>query len=270
MRPLYYSIVLLTASAVVTAQQPPAPPPSPISDHFAARASYYVGKISTDGHVTDPNAAVPGTQISMENDLGLTPDVHQGRVEFMFRMRERLRMRVDMWEVNRSALASPPITIHYGNIVLLPTDLVTSTFDWRQIDMTGTYSLLQQKRFELGLGLGLHLIQASTDARVYARGVHESFDGAGPFGTVALDGTFLITRRFSFNARAQYMSLNVNSNSGKLGDYHADVQFRWLPNIAFGLGYASTQEHVEVRNHNPNGEMRLDIHGPELFVRASF
>ncbi len=270
MRQVYFATFLLTASAVAMAQQAPAPPASPITDRFAARVTYYTGKVSTDGSVTDPNSATPGTPISMEDDFGLTPDVHQGRVEFMFRMRDRHRLRVDMWEINRSATITPTSTIVFGDITVGPTDTVVSQFNWRQSDFTYTYSVLHHQRFELGVGLGLHLIQADAQARVYARGVHESFEGAGPFGTVALDGSFLITNRFSFNARAQYMSLHLNDSTGKLGDYHADVQFRWKPNLAFGLGYESTQEQVTVTNSDPNGDMKFDVHGAELFVRASF
>lgn len=271
MRQFFHFTALLTACGLASAQQPLASAPaSPITDRFAARVSYYAATASTNGQVTDPNSAVAGTQFSLEDDLGLTPDVHQGRVEFIFRMRERGRLRVDMWELNRSVVASPTVAIVYGNIVLLPTDEVQSSFDWRQIDLTWTYSLLRGQRFELGAGLGMHLIQADTSEHVQARNEHYTFDGAGGFGTVALDGTWLISRRFSLNARAQYMSLNFNSKTGKLGDYHVDVQFRWLPNLAFGLGYESTQERIEVRNDDPNGEMQFDVHGAELFVRASF
>ena len=269
MRQIYYAAVLCTASALAWAQQAP-PPASPITDHFAARVSYYRGKVSTNGSVTNPNLTTPGTPISMENDLGLTPDVHQGRVEFIFRLKDRHRMRVDTWEINRTATESPTKNIVFGGAVLMPTDQVVSTFNWRQSDFTYTYSVLRHQRFELGVGLGVHLIEAEATTRVYARGEHETFDGAGPFGTVAMDGTVLITQRFSFNARAQYMSLNLHNDNGKLGDYHADLQFRWLPNVAVGLGYQSTQARVEVSKSNPNGNMQLDVHGAEAFVRASF
>ena len=64
--------------------------------------------------------------------------------------------------------------------------------------------------------------------------------------------------------------MTVSSVKGSLSDYHGDLQFRWRPNLAFGLGYQSTQARLEVRNDNPNGIMKLDTRGPELFVRASF
>jgi hypothetical protein len=271
-------VALWAVSAAALAQQSPLDPPprvppppaSPITDRLAIRAGAFIGSLSTQGQVDDPNSTTPGTQISWEQDLGLTPDLHQGRVEFIFRLRERNRVRVDTWEVNRSAVATPASNIVFGSIVLTPADQVDSTFNWRQIDVTYTYSVLRGARYELGAGIGAHAIQAESDERVWARGAHESFTGAWPFATVALDGTWLITRRFSFNARAQYLSLNVNSNSGALGDYHADVQFRWRPNLAFGIGYASTHARVEVRNSNPNGDITFNTHGAELFVRASF
>src|SRR5471032_627884 len=131
MRQIYLATVLMAASAVAMAQEvsptPTAPPPppvpaSPITDHFAARVSYYRGKISTNGSVTDPLSPTPGTSISMEDDLGLTPDVHQGRVEFIFRMRERHRLRVDMWEINRNDVSAPTKNIVFGDIVLTPLD----------------------------------------------------------------------------------------------------------------------------------------------------
>ena len=267
---IYFATVLMTVSALAGAQQAPPVPASPLTDHFAARVSYYKGTVSTNGSVTDPNSLTPGTPISMEDDLGLSPDVHQGRVEFIFRMRERHRLRVDMWELNRESTTTPKSDIVFGNITLTPTDVVVAQFNWRQSDFTYTYSVLYHPRFELGVGLGLHLIQADTQARVYALGLHESFEGAGPFGTVALDGSFLITKRFSFNARAQYMSLNMHDDHGKLGDYHADLQFRWKPNLAVGLGYESTQEQVTVINSNPSGDMTFNVHGAEVFLRASF
>jgi hypothetical protein len=275
-RPLFL-IALCVASTGALAQSTldppprvPPPPPSPITDKLAIRGGMLIGTASTKGHVDDPNSALAGTPISLEDDLGLTPDVHQGRVEFIFRLRERSRVRVDMWELNRSAVATPKSDIVFGDIILTPANPVNTNFDWRQIDVTYTYSVLRGNRYELGVGIGAHAVQAEADTRVWATVQHETFDGAWPFGTVAIDGTWVISQRWSLNARAQYLSLNFNSNSGALGDYHADVQYRWRPNLAFGLGYQSTHAHVVVNNSSPNGEMTFDVRGGELFVRASF
>jgi len=272
MRHLLLTAVLLASATAVRAQQSAPEPASPITDHFALRASYFSGTAATDGRVDDPNATTLGTPFSLERDFNLSPSVHQARAEFMFRMRERGRLRVDLWELTRTGVASPTETIVYRTHTFTPADTVYSEFDWHQVDLTWTYSFIKGRRFELGTGLGLHLLEAEATANAtQSTGpVSEKFTGAGPFVTVALDATWRITRRFALSARGQYFKLTVSSLKGQLGDYHGDVQFRWRPNLAFGLGYQSTQTRLDVTNDDPNGFMRIGTHGPELFARASF
>lgn len=269
-------IVLACTGGIAQAQRPAAPEPaSPVTDQFAVRAGYFLGNANTDGRVDDAASATTGTPFSVESDFRLTPRARQGRVEMMFRLRDRNRLRVDMWELNRSGVASPSTNITYGGNTFTPADSVHSRLDWRQIDFTYTYSFLRRQRFELGAGLGLHLLQAEAEARV-AQGagrptaVYEDFSGAGPFATLALDGSWRISRRFAFSARGQYMRLHVSSVSAALGDYHADLQFRVRPNFAVGLGYQSTQTRLEVKGSGDNGLVKLAVKGPELFLRASF
>jgi hypothetical protein len=264
------------AAAASAAARPGTPPPaSPVTDQFALRAGYYLGSAGTEGRVDDAATSSTGTPFSLEDDFHLSPHAHQLRVEMMFRMRERNRLRVDMWELNRNGVAAPTTSISYGGNTFTPADSVHSRFDWRQIDFTYTYSILQRERFELGVGLGVHLLQAEAEAQVAPgagrpSAVDEDFSGAGPFATVAIDGSWRVTRRFAFSARGQYLRLHVSSLTAALSDYHADVQFRWRPNLAVGLGYQSTQTRLEVQDSANNGYMRLDLKGPELFLRTSF
>ena len=276
MRQLIAATALWAVCVSAQAQRPPpAEPASPITDRFAWRASAFFGTVKTDGRVDDPAAPTGGTPFSLEDDFRLSPRARQARAEFMFRLRERNRLRVDLWELTRTGVTNPTATIVYGGNTFTPVDRVSSEFNWRQIDFTWTYSFLHRRRFELGAGLGLHLLEVEANASAPATlsrpiAAQEKFSGAGPFVTVALDGSWRLTRRFTFSARGQYLNVTVSSVKGSLSDYHGDLQFRWRPNLAFGLGYQSTQARLEVRNDNPNGIMKLDTRGPELFVRASF
>ena len=268
-------LVNATPAMAADSAVPVPEPASPITDRFAMRASWFMGTAGTNGAVSDPTSATPGTPFSLEHDFDLSPRARQLRVEFMFRLRERGRLRVDSWELNRSGLASPQTNITYGGNTFTNRDRVRSQFNWRQTDITWTYSFLRRSRFELGAGLGLHLIQAEASADINPSitrptAVHEDFSGAGPFVTLALDGTWRLTRRLALSARGQYLNLHVSSLSAALGDYHGDLQFRVRPNVALGLGYQSTRARLDVTNNNPNGYLQLSIHGPEAFVRASF
>jgi hypothetical protein len=244
--------------------------PSPIHDRFAVRASYFRGSASTDAQIDDTAGGRIGTPFSAEDDFGLADSVSQGRAEFNIRLRERGKLRVGMFDLQRKATKQITRTFNYGDQTFLLNDRVTSEFNWRMFDLTWTYSFIHNDRFELGAGLGLHVIQTEASAAAPARAARESFDGAGPFATVAIDSVWRITRRFSLSLRAQTLDLTVSDISAMLADYHADVQFRWRPNLAVGVGYQSNRVELSAPLENPAGNMSFDVSGPELFLRASF
>lgn len=281
MRAWGYGLTLLTlamlagASAAGQAAEAddayPAPQPnaSPITDHFALSGIYFLGHVSTTGYV-NPSNGLAGTYFSAEHDLGVTDQVYQPRIEIMFRLEERGRLRVDFFDLRRNGDVFVDRNIQYGNVTFLTGDQVQSSLSWRQMDLTYTYSFLRNERFELGAGLGLNLIEAEALAQIPATPNRSDFSAATPFATIALDGTWAISRFWSLNARAQYLDLSVGSISGALGEYHADLQYRWRRNVAFGIGYDRFLIDFTVRDHNPSGLLDLMIRGPQAFVRVSF
>ena len=135
--------------------------PSPITDRFYVRGTFFNPAITTtlriDTQSPGPGlAGTLGTPVSGEKDLGLDSRNPQGRIEIMFRLRERNRLRVDYFESTRRGdhLISRPIL--FGNESFLANDQVTSFVQWRQFGLTYTFSVLRTDRLELGLGLGVH------------------------------------------------------------------------------------------------------------------
>jgi hypothetical protein len=248
---------------------PPLPIASPISDHFALTAGFLWGQVTTFGRF-DSAAGVEGTPFTAEHDLGLTDQARQPFIEIMFRLEERNKLRVDFIDLRRAADRAIDRTIQYGDQTFLVDNPVHSEFDWRQMDITYTYSLLRAERYELGAGAGLHLLEAEASADIPKTPQYADYNGAGAFATLALDGTWRITRQWSLNARANYLKVNIGNIGGMMGQYHADLQYRWKRNLAFGLGYDRRRTELEVRHRDPSGVLNLRIRGPALFARLSF
>lgn len=267
---LAWSLPAAAGEAAVQDQRDQVITPSPITDHFALRAIYVYGDVGLKAQVNDTAGAVNGTPFSAQSDFGLPSAAHQLRAEFMFRLHDRGRLRVSALDLSQHGSVMLNRVVRYGNQTYQVGERVNSQFDWRMFDFTGTYSLLRTDRYELGAGLGFHFIQAESVATVPARAVRESFDGSGPFVTLALDGTWRISQRFALSARYQSFDLTVSDVTARLSDLHADLQFRWARNVAVGLGYQSNNAHLNLPKENPGGSMQLDVSGPEIFVRASF
>jgi hypothetical protein len=268
---LLLALPMLGAVTSAHADDATTPPsiPSPITDHLALTAGFYWGNVSTFGQFNAGNGT-PGTTLTAEHDLGLTNQVDQPRIEIMFRLQKRGRLRVNFFDVRRNGETQLNREIQYGDQSFQVGQSVQSVVNWRQMDLTYTYSFLRGERYELGAGLGAHLIEAEASAQIPGTPQRSDYSQAGPFATVALDGTYLIDRHWSFNARAQYMRITVNNFSGMIDDYHADVQYRWRRNLAFGVSYDHAQDEVDVRNSDPSGILRLTFTGPEAFVRVSY
>jgi hypothetical protein len=260
------------ASFVVSEDSPPpARPadPSPITDHLALEALFYWGRVSTFGQFNSGTGVV-GTPLSAERDLGLSNQAYQPRFELMFRLRPRHRVRVNFFDLRRNGSTVLDSTILYGDQAFQVGRPLQSTLNWRQMDITYTYSFLRGDRYELGAGLGVHLLEAEAIAQEPGTSLRSDYNQAGPFATLALDGSYLIARHWSFNARANYMHLTVRNFTGELEDYHADVQYRWRRNFAVGAGYDYSQAQVDIRNRDPSGIVQLRINGPQLFLRVSY
>ena len=61
-----------------------------------------------------------------------------------------------------------------------------------------------------------------------------------------MNAAFRITKRWSVTARGQSFSASPEGFEGTMSEYHADLQYRWRKNLAFGLGYTQMVTELEV------------------------
>lgn len=242
---------------------------SPITDRFSIRGTFYNPNVETLIRVDD-QGGLAGTEVLAEDDLGLDDNLTQGRMELLIRMRERNRLRVDYFKTDRDSNQPLARQIDFGDETFNPGEIVQSELNWRMLGFTYSRSVLLRERFEIGVGLGIYLLEASASAAVQSRFAREDVDGVGAFPTPTIDATWRISSRWSVTARGQYFSAEVDDFTGSLGDFHADVQYRWRRNFTVGLGYSVIQANLEVSDADFPGLFDLDVAGPELFFRVSF
>jgi hypothetical protein len=245
---------------------------SPITDHFALRVSYSPATVHTDLRLDPTGFPYAGTPVSGENDLGLARKNPEGLVELTFRLHKRNRMRVDYFQLDRAGNAVVNRTIIFGNETYDAGNAVQTSLDWKMMGFTYTRALIQNDRFELGAGLGVHLLQA--DVTGSDPTLVESHETAktGAFPTIALETMWRISKRFAFTGHGQYFRAAVSGVTGSLGEYHGDFQYRWQPAFAVGVGYFYTRASFEdaTATASSPGRITRSAGGPEAFVRVSF
>lgn len=243
---------------------------NPITDHFYILGAFYAPKFKTSLRV-DPSTTVPGitgTPLNAEQDLGLPDKKNMGRVEFMFRLRERHKVRVDTFEANRTGNQVLTQDFVIGDQTFTAGQATRTELNWRQFAITYTYAIIHKEHFELGTGLACYFLQV--DMLTQAPGQREEVSAASPFPALPVDMSWVISRRWSLTGHAAYFKLIHNDFDGWYADYHLDTQYRWNPNLVLGLGYTNIRSSVARVGGSLPGVVNTSTHGPEAFIRFSF
>ena len=220
----------------------------------------------------DSSTGLAGTPISAENQLGLDTSDYEPKFQAMVRVQERHRLRFDYFQLDRSGSNTITELIQFRDVVLQPGDPAYSTLNLSTFGITYEYSFFHTEKYEVAATLGVTETDISARVRVstLTRHVDQSEDQAGPFPTGGLDATFVLSKRFYLDGRAEYMHLSYDNLSGSLGYGEFDVLYRLRPNISFALGYNFVRANLESTQASQGGYFDFNSKGPEFFVRVAF
>ena len=244
--------------------------PSPITDYFSLRASYFHASVDTELRLDPPGIPLAGSNLSAAQDLGFKTIENDGLAELMFRLRDRNRITADFLELDQAGTRALNRSIIFGDELFTQGDVVSSALQWRVMGLRYTYAFIQNDRFELAAGIGLHLMDLDVRGNDPIRFASYETSIAGILPTPALESAWRITRRISLTARAEYLRAALNGTSGSLGDFHADAQYRIVPNLSVGAGYSVVTLRLESITQSNPGLASIRLRGPEVFLRASF
>jgi hypothetical protein len=223
----------------------------------------------------DSTGGLPGTEINAENVLGLDSSDFEPKFQAMVRAGERHRLRFDYFTLDRTGnttLTPANAPIVFRDVVLMPGDPVNTDLSMRTLGITYEYSFIHRETFELAATVGINDTDISARARVstQTRHVDQTEDQAGPFPTFGLDSTYVLSKRFYLDGRAQYFKLAVDHLTGSLGFYEFAALYRLRPNISFALGYTDVKATLDSRQTRTSGQFDFNSKGPEFFVRVAF
>jgi len=221
----------------------------------------------------DSSQGVQGTPINGESEFGLDSSDFEPKFQAMVRVDERHRLRFDYFTLDRTGdttLTGAPII--FRNVILETGDPVQTTVSLRTLGISYEYSFIHREKFELAATVGINDTDISAQARVstQTRHVNQTEDQAGPFPTVGLDATYVVSKRFYFDGRVQYFKVSVGEFDGALGFYELDALYRFRPNVSFALGYTAAKADLSSQKPSNSGYFDVDSKGPEFFVRVAF
>lgn len=246
----------------------PKPKPNVVEDRFRAEVSLLGAAFDTQLRV-DPSLTVQGTTINAEDDLGLDDTQFLILGELTLLPGDRHLVRLNGLSARRSAQKILNRGIVFEDEVYFRGERVDSELNLTMFGLTYGYRFIARERAELAATFGIQIADVEANAVVRSRVVRDAESGVAPLPLVGLEGRFDFTQRWSFEARVQYLTANIEDVDGSILDARAAIAWRTNPHLVFGLGYRWFAVDIDSQNESTPGFVDMGLSGPTFFIRAS-
>lgn len=270
-RCLLFAVVVATSRVATAQSQDPV-----LSQRFWIESGAFRPAIDTTLRVDSSDGAI-GTQLNLEQDLGLRDSSTEPWLLLGARLGDRWRLEFEYFNMKRDASTTLARSIRFGDAnypVLAP---VATQFDSSIYRFSVGFSFLRTPQAEVGATLGAHVThfkigvtgQASVTGQL-SQIVEEVEDQTVPLPTLGLYATYALARSWTLATRADILDIKVNDYDGRLLNVGASLMYSFTRNFGAGLGYRYLDYKLEAIRSDFRGDFNYKFHGPTLFVHAGF
>lgn len=246
----------------------PSPKPHIIEDRFRAEVSMLGAAFDTQLRL-DRSLTIPGTDISVEDDLALDDQQYLVLGELTLLPGDRHLIRLSGLTTRRSAQTVLERRIVFDDQTYNINERIDSELNLTLFGLTYGYRFIASERAELTASFGIQVAEVEANAVVRSRVVRDAESGVAPLPLIGIEGRYDFGDHWSIEGRVQYLTANIENVDGSIMDARAAITWRTNPHLVFGLGYRSFSIEIDSQNESTPGRVDMTMSGPTLFIRAS-
>jgi hypothetical protein len=236
------------------------------------RFSVGVGAFFTD---RDSRARIDGdsgsgTDVDLENDLGLDKSDTVIRVDGYWRFAEKHRIDLSAFDLSRSASKLIEKDIVWGDTTYPVSTQVDAELDLAIYKLAYTWEFLKRGRSFLGATAGLYVMDIGTSLSASTLASRESHDVTAPLPVFGLRGEYRFADRWSLRGSAEVFVIEYGDYDGSLYDFFAGLDFSITDNIAVGVGINSVELDVGVTKGSFQGNLDWKYDGALAYLKFDF
>lgn len=218
----------------------------------------------------DSNTLGRGTELNLENDLGIKDSKTLPEFSFLWRINPRHGIEGSYVTLNRSGSRTLAGTIQFGDVVYPVSTTVNSNFDSDVFRIAYRYSPINENGNELALLLGAHYTTFDVGISSSLGTLSESASLDVPLPTIGARGRLRLADNWRLTGFAQLLKLKVGDYDGSLVNAAASIEWMFLRQAYVGLGYTYYRYDLESEKNNARGEFTYRFSGPALYLGFAF
>lgn len=203
------------------------------------RASILFGAFITDRDSSTrlDSDAGDGTDLDLEDDLGLESSTSVARLGGYFWLGRRHRIDGAFFDLSRSASLPIQETIDFGDETFEIDTVVNTEADLSIIKADYTFAAIARERGFLGVTAGLYIAETTMSLSQATLGRAESEDLTAPLPLFGLRGDYAVGDRVTLRGAMQWFGYETDDIDGRLTDFYFGADYGFGERMAVGLAY---------------------------------
>ncbi len=226
-----------------------------------------------NGSITEPN----NDEIDLEDEFHFSQQDNVFLGSINWRFSTSFVLSYEYLALNRESTAVLGRDIHWNEYVFGAGSTASARFDVSIHRLFLGYSFIQQRHYELGAGLGMHLLDLDASISGTAQINDDTFsdtvssnDLLAPLPNIGVYAAYAFNRHWLVSGRYDWFSINTGEYDGSLHSSALNLHYQALKNIGIGIGYQYFNIDITADKPDWNGSARFSYTGPKLFLTASF
>jgi hypothetical protein len=223
------------------------------------RASIILGAFITDRQSNtrfDSNAG-DGTDIDMEDDLGLESSTNVARLGGYVWLGRRHRLDGAYFDLSRSASIPIQETIDFGDETFQINTALNTEADLTIVKADYTFAVLAKDRGWLGVTAGLYIAETGFALSQPTLGRAESEDVTAPLPLFGIRGDYAINDHITLRGATQFFAFSTDELEGHLTDFYIGADYGFGQRMAVGLAYNRVSMNIGA-DEDPGFDGRID------------
>lgn len=211
-----------------------------------------------------------GTDVDLEEDLGLKKSDSVFRIDGYFRINEKHRVDFSAFDLSRTGTKQIEEEFVWDGTIY-PIDVsIDASLDLEIYKLAYTWSFMRRDNGYLGVTAGLYVADIGTSISAESIGRSSSSGLTAPLPVFGLRGQYDFAEKWSLRGSVEIFAVDYDEYSGSLYDVYAGLDYQLSEHVAIGIGINSVKLNVGVTKNNFNGDLDWRYDGGLLFFKFDF
>lgn len=242
-------------------------------DSERERGSILLGSFVTDRQAEtrfDSSSGDSGTDIDLEEDLGLESSTSVVRVGGYWWLNDRHRLDFSYFDLSRSASVPIKETIEFGDKTFAIDTALETDATMLIFKADYTFAAIERERGFFGVTGGLYVASGELELRERELGSAETQDITSPLPVMGVRGDYAVTDRIKVRGAMQVLIYETGNVSGRFKDFYIGADYSFTERWAVGLAYNDVSLELSSSDRWLSGHFDWGYDGILLYLNFDF